>query len=253
MKYKCKPWILAVIHTFWAKLNRNPHVHLMVSSWGITSEGTYKNIWFLPYVGILESWKKYLLKNLNNRCENNLCGDELIGEKRLLSSLFSQKNSSSWEDKSWYIHFSKKANNFEIVLSYIGRYLKRPIIAQSRILAYDGHNVTYSYKDKYDDETKTITVSAIDFIWYLIQHIPNKFFKMIYYSWIFVNRSKRKYLKTINTYYNNQQKIPRIAKNFRERIFIFTWKDPLKCSCWWYFHRYQIIIPWYKPKYFDSS
>jgi len=139
------------------------------------------------------------------------------------------------------------------VLSYIGRYLKRPIIAQSRILDYDGHNVTYSYKDKYDGEIKTITVSAIDFIWYIIQHIPNKFFKMIYYSWIFVNRSKNKYLKIINTYYNNQQKTPRIAKNFRERIFIFTWKDPLKCSCWWYFHRYQIIIQWYKPKYFDSS
>lgn len=252
-KYKCTPWILSVIHTFWAKLNRNPHAHLMISSWGLTDNGLYKNIGFLPYVWILESWKRYLLKHLNNRCSTNLYGDELIGEKRLLSSLFSQKNNNTWEDKSRYIHFSKKANNFEVVLSYIGRYLKRPIIAQSRILAYDGTDVTYSYKDKYDGETKIITVSAIDFIGYLIQHIPNKFFKMIYYSWIFVNRSKSKYLKIINAYYNIEQKMPRIAKNFRERIFILTWKDPLRCACWWCFHKYQIIIPWYKPKYFDSS
>ena len=252
-KYKCTPWILSVIHTFWAKLNWNPHTHLMISSWGLTKENIYKSIGFLPYIWIIESRKRYLIKHLNNRCDNNLYGDELIGEKRLLRSLYSQKNDISWEDKSRYIYFSKKADNFEIVLSYIGRYLKRPIIAQSRILAYDGTNVTYSYKDKYDGEIKTITVSAIEFIGYLIQHIPNKFFKMIYYSWIFVNRSKNKYLKIINTYYNNQQKLPKIGKNFRERIFMFTGKDPLKCSCWWYFHKYQTIIPWYKPKYFDSS
>lgn len=252
-KYKCTPWILSVIHTFWAKLNWNPHTHLMISSWGLTKENIYKNIGFLPYIWIIKSWKRYLIKHLNNRCDNNLYGDELIGEKRLLSSLYSQKNNISGEDKSRYIYFSKKANNFEIVLSYIGRYLKRPIIAQSRILAYDGTNVTYSYKNKYDSKIKTITVSAIEFIGYLIQHIPNKFFKMIYYSWIFVNRSKNKYLKIINTYYNNQQKLPKIGKKFRERIFMFTGKDPLKCSCWWYFHKYQTIIPWYKPKYFNTS
>jgi hypothetical protein len=98
-----------------------------------------------------------------------------------------------------------------------------------------------------------MTVSAIDFIWYLIQHIPNKFFKMINYSWILANRCKNKYLKIINTYYNVTSKIPKIARNFRERIYYFTGKDIFKCGCWWYFYKYKTIIPWYKPKYFDSS
>jgi hypothetical protein len=88
---------------------------------------------------------------------------------------------------------------------------------------------------------------------FLLQHLPNKNFRMIYYYWIFSNRCKKKYLKTISTYYNNTPKAPRIARNFRERIFMFTGKDFLKCTCWWYFHKYQIIIPWYKPKYFDTS
>lgn len=189
---------------------------------------------------------------LKQRCDENISWEELIYEKRFLSTFFAKTNNDG-NKKSWYIHFSKKANSFEIVLSYIGRYLKRPILAQSRILSYDGANVTFSYKDKYDNIVKTITVTAIEFIGYLIQHIPNKFFKMINYAWIFANRCKKKYLKIINIYYNNEQKIPKIARNFRERIYMFTGKDPLKCSCWWYFHKYQIIIPWYKPKYFDSS
>ena len=252
-KHKITPWILSVIHTFWAKLNRNAHTHLMISSgWISNKTNTFKHISFIPYALLLESWKRYLLKNLKIWCEENLYWDALIWEKRLLNYLYSQKKTGSDQEKSWYIYFSKKANNFEIVLSYIGRYLKRPIISQSRILKYDGKIVTYSYKDKYDGEIKNITVTALEFIKSIIQHIPKKFFKMIYYWWIFVNRSKAKYLKIIGAYYNNYNKTVRIPKNFRERIYIFTGNDPLKCSCWGFFHKYQIIIPWYKTKVFDS-
>ena len=249
---KLTPWILSVIHTFWAKTNRNPHDHVMVTSWWMTKNNTYKSIDFLPYQLIIPSRKTWLLRNLIKWCKKNLKWENASNELRLINSLWAQKN-EEWEEKSWYIHFSKKANSFEIVLSYIGRYLKRPILSQSRILAYDGENVTFSYKDKYDNVVKEITAPAIDFIGYLIQHIPNNFFKMINYAGIFANRCKKKYLKIINIYYNHEQKMPKIAKNFRERIFMFTGKDPLKCSCWWYFHKYQTIIPWYKPKYFDSS
>jgi len=224
----------------------------MVTSWWITKEKLYKTVEYLPYVWVISSWQTHLIRNLKNWCDENLTGKEHQDEKRFLNTFYKEKNIDG-NEKSRYVYFSKKANNFEVVLSYIGRYLKRPIIAQSRILAYDGKNVTYSYKDKYDNIVKEITVTAIDFIWNLIQHIPNKFFKMINYAWIFSNRCKNKYLKIINNYYNTTPKMPKIAKNFRERIFYFTGKDPLKCSCWWYFHKYQTIIPWYKPKYFDSS
>gem|GEM_PF-4604921 len=50
--------------------------------------------------------------------------------------LFKQKDDSD-KLKSWYIYFSKKATSFTVVLTYIGRYLKRPTISQSRILEYD--------------------------------------------------------------------------------------------------------------------
>lgn len=252
-KHKVTPWILSVIHTFGAKLNRNAHTHLMISSGGISQKDTFKHISFIPYALLLESRKRYLLKNLKIWCEENLYWENLTWEKRLLNHLYSQKKIGSDEEKSWYIYFSKKANNFEIVLSYIGRYLKRPVIAQSRILHYDGKTVTYSYKDKYDGEIKYITVSALEFIKSIIQHIPKKFFKMVYYSGIFVNRSKRKYLKIIGAYYHNYNKNPKIPKTFRERIFMFTGEDPLKCTCGWVFHKYQIIIPGYAPRYYDSS
>jgi len=251
-KYKCIPWILSVIHTFWAKTNRNPHIHIMITSWGLTKNNIYKSVSFLPFKWIIVSWQSYLIKYLKRRANENLSWNKLIDELRFLNSFFKMKD-QNWGIKSWYVYFSPKADNFEIVLSYIGRYLKRPIISQSRILSYDGSTITFSYKDKYDNTTKILTMSATDFIWCLIQHIPNKFFKMVSYSGIFANRCKSKYLNIINTYYNDSPKMPYIPGNFRDRITLLSGIDPLKCSCLGFFHLYQIVIPGYPTRYFDTS
>lgn len=251
-KYKCTPWMLSVIHTFGAQLNRNPHVHILLSAGWITKNWSFKHVSFIPFLWFLASWKLYLIKNLKDWCDSNLSWDLLIQKKHFLNSFFNQKDSNG-NDKFWYIHFSKKADSFQVILSYIGRYLKRPVIAQSRIIDYDSNNVTFSYKDKYDNITKQKTLSALEFIWLLLQHIPNKFFKMVNYYGIFANRCKAKYLKLINTFFNNSSKLPYIPTNFKDRI-VFHWgKDPLACSCWWFYILYQIIIPGYPPKYFDSS
>jgi len=63
-KYGAKPWVLAVIHTFWAKLNWNPHIHLIITAWWFKEDGVYKYIDFIPYLWVLASWKYYLLKRI---------------------------------------------------------------------------------------------------------------------------------------------------------------------------------------------
>lgn len=249
-EHKSIPWILSVIHTFWAKLNRNPHVHLIITSWWITKQWQYKPISFIPYKMILPSRKKYLLKHLKQRCYDNLSNPH--DDIRLLNKLYAQKNELE-KEKSRYIYFSKKAQSFQIVLSYIWRYLKRPTISQSRILSYNTSWVTFQYKDKYDGQNKTVTCSVLEFIWYLIQHIPNKHFHMIYYHGIFSNRSKKKNLAIINTYFNNTSKVPYIPTSYSERVYAFTWKNPLLCKCWGIFCLHSLTFPNWSTKYFDSS
>ena len=248
-KHKSVPWILSVIHSFGAKLNWNPHVHLIVTAWWIQKNWHFKHINFIPYQLILPSRKKYLLKHLKERCYENI--DNPTNDIRLLNHLYQQKN-DLWEEKSRYIRFSKKANSFHVVLNYIWRYLKRPTISQSRILHYNWKSVSFSYKDKYDNKTKIITTSAIDFIWLLLQHLPNKYFHMIYYNGIFANRCKSKYIHSLNSEFNNSINI-KIPTNFAQRIFYFTGKNILKCNCWWQFFLYSISISWYPTKYFDSG
>ena len=75
-KYKCTPWMVTVIHTFGAKLNRNTHVHMMLTAWWITPYRTFKHVWYIPFLWVLASWKWFLLKNLNNRVKANITGEK---------------------------------------------------------------------------------------------------------------------------------------------------------------------------------
>ena len=249
-KHKSTPWILSVIHSFGSKLNWNPHVHLIVTAWWIQCNWKFKHINYIPYQLILPSWKKYLLKNLKERSYKNI--ENPNNHIKLLNYLYQQKNDLN-KEKSRYIWFSKKDNSFHIVLNYIWRYLKRPTISQSRILHYDWKSVTFSYKDKYDNETKTITTSALDFIWLLLQYLPNKYFHMIYYHWIFANRCKTNYLINISSQINNPLHINNAPTKFYQRAILFSWNNPLSCISWGSFFLYSISIPWYPTKYFDTS
>jgi hypothetical protein len=250
---KVTPWILAVIHTFWAQLNRNPHTHLIVTNGAIHQKWYFKDNIFLPYKAIATSRTKFLVKNLKDRTYANVPWDTCGEEVKFLNDFYDYHSKISGEKSNRHVYFPPKPCSFVEVVGYVWRYVKRPVIAQSRILDYDWESVTFNYTDKRDKLVKNITCPTIEFMELLLQHLPNKNFHMIYYYWIFANRCKKKYLRVIKAYYRHEPKIPRIAKNFRERIYFFTGTDPLKCSCWWFFHKYQINIPWYKPKYFDTS
>ncbi len=67
------------------------------------------------------------------------------------------------------------------VIKYISRYLGRPVIALSRIDSYDGDNVTFHYYRHEDNAFVQKTIPVIDFIKLLIQHIPERNFKMTRY------------------------------------------------------------------------
>ena len=57
---------------------------------------------------------------------------------------------------------------------YIGRYVGRPAIAESRILKYDGKNVTYKYTRHEDNKVVIETVNVYEFIKKVTIHIPEK-------------------------------------------------------------------------------
>jgi hypothetical protein len=241
---------MSVIHTFGAQLNRNPHVHMIITNWAIHDSGIFKDNIFFPYEAIKRSWTRMLVRNLKDRCDDNLHGDKLREEKRHIDNFYDYHSKHTGKTTDRHCFFWPPTSFYTIV-GYIWRYVKRPVIAQSRILDVDDDSVTFNYVDKRDKETKNIICPTSQFIGLLLQHIPNKHFKMISYSGIFANRCKARYLRIINSFFWAPAKIPAIPTSFSQRLFYFTGKDPLLCPCGGRFWKYMLSIPGYPEQFFD--
>jgi hypothetical protein len=54
-----------------------------------------------------------------------------------LDGFYDYHSKVTGEKTTWYIHFPKHPCGFEQIIGYVGRYVHRPAIAQSRILDFD--------------------------------------------------------------------------------------------------------------------
>ena len=97
-----------------------------------------------------------------------------------------------------------------------------------RIDAYDGEYVTYHYNRHEDNKLIFRKIPSIDFIELLIQHIPEKHFKMIRYYGIYARHrdSDNKLYQAVS---KEAHKIFLDFNRWRTAILSAFGYDPLKC------------------------
>lgn len=99
----------------------------------------------------------------------------------------------------FYVRAKPNDCTLEQTVKYITRYLGRPVIAASRIDAYDGKNVTFHY-NRHEDESHVVEkIPALDFIKRLIIHIPEKHFKMVRYYGIYAKHHKQHHGESLHS------------------------------------------------------
>jgi hypothetical protein len=98
--------------------------------------------------------------------------------------------------KEWYVNIGRTLKESGHTVRYVGRYSKKPVMAESRIESFDGNLVTFSYKDYSDNTVVSTTVTVEEFISRLIRHIPDQHFRNIRHSGIFANRVRTKCIAT---------------------------------------------------------
>lgn len=224
-KYHCKPGIISIVHTFGGDIKWNPHVHSIVTCGGLSSN---KQSWiwtkFLPFNLLRQSWKYHLVSALRLWAKSVFSDSKYKTFNTFLDSLYK---------KDWYINVGKKLDSLEFTIRYIGRYAKRPVLAETRIIDFDGENVSFSFRDKQTKKESVLSFPVFEFIGKLIRHIPIKNHRMIRYSGIFANRVKATLLLLVqNLLSANKQKLVYLKQNvlsWRDRIKLFTNIDPLQC------------------------
>ena len=77
------------------------------------------------------------------------------------------------------------------MIKYIGRYIRHPAVAESRMVSYDGKHVVFWYEDDVDIR-HYVTMDVEEFIHAMIDHIPDKQFKTIRHYGVYSRGIKRK-------------------------------------------------------------
>ncbi|MBU4373144.1 MAG: transposase, partial [Euryarchaeota archaeon] len=177
-KTKLKIGMIQVLQTYGADMKYNPHVHCIVTEGGFDRQWNWIHTSFLPYKLWRRKWQYHLLTLLKKelpRCrETNVFIDSLFQNYR----------------EGFVVNGERRFEKREgwNMARYIGRYVKHPPIAESRIIAFDEKQVTFWYKDSETKQKKTVTMDKFEFIRLLLSHIPEKDFKIVRYAGVYSRR-----------------------------------------------------------------
>jgi len=148
---KAELGLCAVLHTHTRRLDYHPHVHVMVPSGGVDRD---KRLW----------------RRLGDDYLFN--GRALAAAFRgaLLKALAQAGLTPPATPKRWVVHCKKVGQGLK-ALQYLSRYLYRGVLSNHQLVADDGRQVTFRYKDSKTGEFKTRTLPGEDLVWLLLQHV----------------------------------------------------------------------------------
>ena len=164
------PGIMSVLHTCNGQLGYHPHVHMLITGGGITSDGEH---WepargeFLVPVGVLS--RKIAAKFR-----------EAVKKER--PRVFASIPHGVWR-REWVSFVKHYGHGNDAVLNYLSRYVFRTAISNARILAMDETHVTFRSKDRSTDTWRTVRLPGIEFLRRFLQHVlPRGFHRVRYYG-----------------------------------------------------------------------
>ena len=134
--------LVAVLHTWGQTLQHHPHVHCVVPGGGLSLDGTRwvacRPGFFLPVRVLSRLFRRLFLDALRAAFEAGELG--FFGELAdLAEPLASAIGSRELRRVEWVVYAKPPFGGPEQVLAYLGRYTHRVAIANSRLVAHDGH------------------------------------------------------------------------------------------------------------------
>ncbi len=134
------------------------------------------------------------------------------------------------QGKAWIVYAKKPFAGPEQVLEYLGRYTHRIAISNHRIKSIDNAKVTFSYKDRQHNVTKTMCLDAMEFIRRFLLHVlPYRFMKIRYFGFL-ANICKQKSVLLIRRLIGKAMDVEIFIKEtLQQKVIRLTGRDILLC------------------------
>jgi len=253
---------LAILHTWDQKLLDHFHLHCVVAGGALSFD---KNQWISARRNFLFSVRAlsivFRAKFTGHLIKAFLKGNLIFPGK--ISMLDDEKAFllfvNKVKQKNWIVYCKKPFAGPQQVLDYIGRYTHKVAISNHRILNVDHDNVTFTYRDRINNNTlKSMTLQAQEFIRRFLLHVlPDGFVRIRHFGFL-ANRYKKDNIQKCREIIGHSEQIPETTeKNYQQRMLELTGIDITLCPCCKTGSMVMVeeIPPQWKaiPQYMDSS
>jgi hypothetical protein len=190
--------VLAILHTWGQNLMLHPHIHCVIPAGGFSADRTRwiptRQQFLLPIPVLRDLFRGKFLAGLRQlyrkgllRCQGPAAEFSDIRKfSRLLGPLYS---------KDWIVYTKKAMGGPEQVLRYLGRYTHRIAISNHRLVAFDGVDVTFRWKDyAHGGRKRTMPLKTLEFLRRFFLHVLPKGFVRIRHFGLLANRFRNQNL-----------------------------------------------------------
>ena len=178
----------AVLHTWGSAMTHHPHIHMIVPGGGIAPDRRWissRPAFLLPVRVLGALFRRLFMTRL---IELHSAGKLAFFGK--MAGLRDRRAFIHYlapaRRKRWVVYAKAPFAGPEAVLAYLSRYTHRVAISNSRLIAFDGNEVTFRYKDYRRagaDRQQIMTLFADEFIRrFLIHVLPRGFHRIRHYG-----------------------------------------------------------------------
>jgi len=214
------PGIICFFHSFGSRLQFHPHFHMLVTCGGVNEEGR----WIFGGNSLPGEYFMGIFRARFIAAMKDLFRQGLLKTKAPLPKVLAIINNSY--KKHWQFYTERITQHSSQTMLYCVRYAKKMILSEKRIISFDQHKVTFS--TKIAEKVVTLTYSLEQFMKCILQHIPEKNFRLIRYYGFYANNAKKKYQQALK--HKETLQAPILPTTWRYRQFLRDGVDPLICS-----------------------
>jgi|ERR1700688_10735 Putative transposase/Transposase zinc-binding domain len=211
---------LAVLHTWGQNLHLHPHIHCVVPGGGIGPDISrwipcrkYRKSFFLPVKVLGSFFRKRFLIHLRRAFRKGKL--QFHGELEPLAQLaaFEALCQRAGHVK-WVVYAKRPFGGPEQVLKYLARYTHRVAISNQRLVSMQDGRVTFEWKDyAAGNQTKTMTLEAVEFIRRFLVHVLPSGFVHIRHFGFLANRNRKEKLALCRSLLSAPQAVPEGSEN----------------------------------------
>jgi len=180
---------LSILHTWGQNLQHHPHLHCVIPAGGLAPDHSCwirrRDRFFLPKGVLSRVFRGKFVAGLRRAYQQNqlrFAGplQPLSSEKRFAAFL------RTLYRHHWVVHPKPAFGGPTQVFRYLGRYTHRIAISNHRLLAFDGEQVTFRWKDyAHGSQQRTMTLSAMEFLRrFLIHVLPRGFVRIRHFGFL---------------------------------------------------------------------